>query len=79
MQGDVVMQYHAQPLVPFQAFSQPHHLHEVAMDQQMEELTKSYPQEPCKDDEGTTEDLEVGCRREIQSNIPTRIIFILRN
>ena len=36
----------------------------------------SYPQESCKDDEGTTEDLEVGCRCEIESNIPGRFIFI---
>ena len=49
------------------------------MDDQIAGLTNSYPQEACKDDEGTTEDLEVGCRREIQSYIPGKFTSNLRN
>ena len=62
--------YHSKPFLSHTTY-----LHE-GMDQQMKEITKCYPQEPCKDDEGTTEDLEVGCWCEIESNVPVRFIFI---
>ena len=39
-------------------------------------FTNGYPEEPCEDDEGTTEDLEVGRRCEVESNIPGSFIFI---